>query len=95
MTEYDKDFLQHEVLNAHEWRGVTQLANALSIFEPLAKRGNLGMTIANRLVSLRLAEKGPTSERYASIGLPEGYRLTDLGWKIKERGRFPNLRSAR
>lgn len=89
MTEADEDFLANTALDAHEWRGVGQLANALGEFEPLAKRGNLGETVAERLVSLGIAEKGPSSSAYAARGMPVGYRLTELGWKLKDRGRYP------
>ena len=41
----DEDFLASINLDAHEWRGVQELANALSDFEPLAKRANLGPTV--------------------------------------------------
>lgn len=92
MTETDEDFLANTALDAHEWRGVRQLANALSDFEPLAKRGNLGEVVAERLVRLGLAEKGPCSDRYASIGMPVGFRLRELGWRVKERGRWPRRR---
>lgn len=89
MTEDEEYFLANTALDAHEWRGVGQLANALSIFEPLAKRGNLGEVVADRLVSLGLAEKGPSSDRYFAIGMKVGYRLSELGWKVKDRGRYP------
>src|SRR4051812_11310977 len=56
-----------------------QLANALDIMEPLAKRGNLGKVVADRLASLGLAEKGRPSDRYFAIGMTVGYRLTPLG----------------
>lgn len=85
MTTYDENFLTRERLDANEWRGIEQLANAGSEFEPLAKRGNLGAVIAERLVDLGLAEKGQCPDRCASVG----YRLTDLGWKIRDRGRYP------
>ncbi len=84
MTYEDEQFLSSVTLGAHDWRGVRELANALGEFEPLAKRGNLGRIVADRLVVLRLAEKG-FSQRYGS----QGYRLTDLGWKVRERGRSP------
>ena len=48
MTEEDEDLLANTVLDAHEWCGAGQLANALSDFEPLAKRGNLGEVVAER-----------------------------------------------
>lgn len=89
MTPEEEAFLQNTALDAHEWRGVGQLANALSQFEPLAKRGNLGEVVAERLITLGLAEKGPCSDRYALIGMATGYRLSDLGWRVKERGRWP------
>lgn len=89
MTEDDEYFLANTALDANEWRGVGQLANALHDLEPLAKRGNLGEVVAERLVQMELAESGPTSDRYQSIGMRKGYRLTDLGWKVMDRGRFP------
>ena len=89
MTEAEEYFLANTSLDAHEWRGVGQLANALSDLEPLAKRGNLGEVVADRLVSLGLAEKGQAVDRYYAIGMKVGYRLTELGWRVKERGRYP------
>lgn len=83
------DFLASETLDQHEWRGVDELANALVDFEPLSKRGRLGATVAERLVARGLAEKGPCSDRYRGV---IGYRLTDLGWKVKDRGRHPRRR---
>ena len=80
----DDDFLAKETLTAHEWRGILELANALSLFEPLAKRRNLGRKVADHLVAHGLAEKGD-SGGYGAVG----YRLTDLGWRIRERGRAP------
>lgn len=88
MKTVEEYFLANETLDANEWRGVQQLANALSEFEPLAKRGNLGETVAERLVSLGIAEKGPSSSAYAARGMPVGYRLTELGWKLNDRGRY-------
>lgn len=85
MKNSDEHFLSNVVLGANDWRGVGELANALSKFEPLAKRANLGPIVADRLVLQGLAEKG-FSQRY---GGQEGYRLTTFGWKVHERGRFP------
>lgn len=92
MTDEEEWFLAETALDAHEWRGVGQLANALNIMEPLAKRGNLGEVVADRLVSLGLAEKGRSSDRYFAIGMTVGYRLTQLGWRVLDRGRFPRRR---
>lgn len=92
MTEDEEYFIAHEALDAHEWRGVRELSNALSQFEPLAKRGNLGEVVAERLVRLGLAEKGPCSDRYASIGMPIGYRLSEPGVRVLDRGRYPRRR---
>ena len=83
----DQESVDTMDLDAHEWRGVCELANALSTFEPLAKRWNLGEVVAERLVAIGFAEKGYCSERY-----PIGYRLSQLGWMIKERGRHPRPR---
>ena len=90
MTQEDEHFLSKVVLDAHEWRGVRELSNAWSKFEPLAKRGNLGSKVADRLVVQGLAETG-LSQRYDS----QGYRLTPLGWMVYERGRYPNKRRQR
>ena len=54
-------FLSETSLDAHEWRGVQELAKALNDLEPLAKRARLGEVVAERLVSLGLAEKGRSS----------------------------------
>lgn len=89
MTDDNQDFLATVSLTAHEWRGVNELANALNDLEPLAKRGNLGQTVVDRLVAIGLAEEGPVDARYAAGGYRTGYRLTDLGRKVRERGRRP------
>jgi hypothetical protein len=94
MTDDEERFLAYAALDANEWSGIGQLANAQSQFEPLAKRGKLGMATADRLVALGLAEKGPSSERYASIGMPIGYRLSELGRHVQERGQRPRRRPA-
>lgn len=88
----NEDMLDTMVLDPHEWRGVQQLSNAMSDFEPLAKRARLGSVVADRLVALTLAEKGDATERYVGIGYEQGYRLSDLGWAILDRGRFPRAR---
>jgi hypothetical protein len=84
MTD-DEYFLTHEAVTAHQWRGLKALRAALSEFEPLAKRVGIGEIVAEQLVALRLAEKGPAPARYGGTG----YRLGDLGWKVIERGSRP------
>jgi hypothetical protein len=85
----DDDFLTSTTLNASEWRGVLDLANALNAFDPLTKRGKLGQEVADRLVAMGLAETIPCSAGYDPRQHPVGYRLTDLGWQVRERGRYP------
>jgi len=87
MTD-DEDFLATIDLTPHQWRGLRDLASAGGDMEPLAKRANLGKVVADQLVELGLAERGRSTERYAAIGLDVGYRLSDLGWKVIERGRY-------
>jgi hypothetical protein len=65
----------------HHRRGLKEVANAISDFHPLATRGNLGQTLADQLVDLGLAERGPYSPAYAARGYSIGYRLTDAGWR--------------
>jgi hypothetical protein len=84
MTE-EEEILQ--ALGARERRGLVALADAGFDLEPLHKRANIGPIVAERLVNFGLAEKRPCSDRYASIGLPDGYRLSELGWRVKERAR--------
>lgn len=91
----DEDFLANEALSAHQWRGLKDLASALSDMEPLAKRGNLGEVVAEQLVALGLAERGPCIERYAAIGYDIGYRVSELGWKVLDRGRWPKRQPGR
>lgn len=85
----DEYVLATMVLDPHEWRGLQQLSNAMSDFEPLARRARLGPLVADRLVALTLAEKGEVTERYVGIGYETGYRLSELGWAMLDRGRFP------
>jgi len=92
MTEEDKFFLESVELDVHEWRGVRQLAEAIDDFEPLAKRGNLGKVVADRLVERRVAEKGEAPPAYKARGMSIGYRLTTLGWKLLDRGRTPRIK---
>lgn len=86
----DEYFLAHVALDAAEWRSLLALADSFLAFEPLARRSNVGSVVAERLVMHGLAERGPAAERYAHYG--EGYRLTELGWLVKGRGRFPPTR---
>ncbi|WP_242076356.1 hypothetical protein [Brevundimonas diminuta] len=88
----DAKTLETLVLDHNEWRGLKQLSNAMSEFEPLAKRARLGPVIADRLVAMTLAEKGDVSERYVGIGYEVGYKLTELGWAVLYRGRRPHSR---
>lgn len=53
--------LETVVRDRNEWCGLQQLLNATSEFEPLAKRARLGPVIADRLVAMKLAEKGEVS----------------------------------
>lgn len=91
MTAND-DLLNHQALDAHEWRGLQELAKALGDFEPLAKRVRLGQVVVDRLVGLGLAEAGPPPKPYLARGFDIGYRLTELGWKVLDRGRSPKPR---
>jgi hypothetical protein len=84
----EAQFLGNISLDGHEWRGLNKLADSLSDFEPLAKRSHLGPVVAERLVALGLAEKGPCLEQYFG-GDEVGYRLNELGWKFLDRGRWP------
>ena len=58
MTGNEKSFLANRALDAHEWRGVEELSNALHEFEPIRKRGVLDRVVIERLLCLGLAEKG-------------------------------------
>ena len=64
----NENVLETMVLDHREWQGLKQLSNAMGDFEPLAKRARLGPVVADRLVALRLAEKGEATERYVGIG---------------------------
>lgn len=88
----DAKVLETLVLDHNELRGLQQLSNAMSEFEPLAKRARLGPVIADRLVAMKLAEKGEVSERYIGIGYEVGYKLSELGWAVLDRGRWPRSR---
>jgi hypothetical protein len=86
--ENEAQFLGNISLDGHEWRRLNKLADALSDFEPLAKQSYLGPIVAERLVAMGLAEKGPCLEQY-SRGDEVGYRLSELGWKFLDRGHWP------
>ena len=88
----DAKVLETLVLDHNELRGLQQLSNATSEFEPLAKRARLGPVIADRLVAMKLAGKGEVSERYFGIGYEVGYKLSELGWAVLDRGRRPHSR---
>jgi hypothetical protein len=94
MTEDEEYFLAHEALDGHEWAWRRAARKRAQSIEPLAKRGNLGEVVAERLVRIGLAEKGPCSDRYASTGIPTGYRLSELGVRVLDHGRYPRRRRA-
>jgi hypothetical protein len=91
--DHDEKFLKSARLSEDEWLGLKQLARAVFEFEPLTKWMGLSPNIADRLVRLGLAEIG-LSERYGKA-FGACYRLTELGWKMFERGQRPRARRRR
>ena len=76
-------------LTAREWRALGELAKAKNDLEPLAMRANIGPIVAERLVTLGLAEMGPSAPRFNREAFPIGYRLSRLGQLVLRRGRKP------
>lgn len=93
VTPDQKDFVENEALDAHEWRGLCELGKAIRDFEPLEKRINLGETVLKRLIKLGLAEEGPTSPANQARKLHIGYRQTYLGMLVQERGQHPRRKN--
>ena len=94
ITEKEKIFYENARVDGRQMNAMAKLANALTSFEPLANRPGVGEKTADELVSLGLAERGSCDEPWPSRGYPIGYRLTNLGWLIQERGKFPKKYSA-
>lgn len=67
--------------------GLQRLALAVGDFEPLAALARIGPEIAEQLVALGLAERGPCAQRMLSRGYSEGYRLSQEGWQVLDRKR--------
>src|SRR5688572_25093579 len=90
MIAQDDDlFVAKPALYAYEWRGVNLLAQALDEFQPWPGL-ELGTGRPKRLVRLGLAEEGWSQQDLS--GAVVGYRLTELGWRIKIRGPLPLIR---
>lgn len=89
LNSSELDFLQNEILEGNDWNALIELGKALFEFEPLAKRSNLGEKRIKRLLTLGLAEEGPTSSANQGRGIMIGYRQTRLGMLVEGRGRFP------
>lgn len=83
------DSLETLKLTLREWRALGELAKAGTELEPLAMRANIGPIVAERLVSLGLAEMGPSAGRFNREAFPIGYRLSRLGQLFLRRGRKP------
>lgn len=77
-------FSQEEwnVIGSHERRALRRLANAGSDFETTGKLAGISDIMADKLVALGFAEKGPTMWRNEV-----GYRLTDKGHLAEGWGR--------
>lgn len=56
-------------LDHNEWRGVQQLSNALTEYEPLAKRARLGLVVAQRLVEKGLAERARRARDMSALDM--------------------------
>lgn len=79
--------LESVTLSLREWRAVGELAQAGDDLEPLAMRKNVGPIVVKRLVTLGIAEMGPSAARFSREAFPIGYRLSRLGQMILRRGR--------
>lgn len=84
------EFLQNERLDRYDWIALRDLAKSLNDFEPIEARAKAGDVLAERLVHMGLVERGPCAPRFSATGFRTGYRLTQLGWYVMDRGRFPS-----
>ncbi len=76
--------LEWDDLIGHYWKGLDSYRSAFSDFEPTAKHPGVGKTITQKLFELGLLERGENT-RYKDFG--HCYRVTDLGWKVLQRGK--------
>ena len=86
------EFLQNETLDRYDWIALRDMAKSLNDFEPIEARAKTGDVLAERLVHMGLVERGPCAVHFSSTGFRTGYRLTQLGWYVMDRGRFPSGR---
>lgn len=85
----DEHLLATVTLTAQQWNALRAMERTVTDFEPLENLPGVGRALVSQLEQLGLVEGGRLRERYTSIGLTQGYKVTDLGWRVVERGRFP------
>lgn len=76
-------------LTSQQWNALRAMEKTVTDFEPLENLPGVGPLLASQLEELGLVEAGALRDRYKEIGLSHGYKVTNLGWRIVERGRFP------
>nr|WP_156449964.1 hypothetical protein [Bradyrhizobium sp. CCH5-A9] len=85
----EEGWLAHEALDFHEWKAVEELAYKAPTQFVVSANLSAGATILTRLVAWRIVETGPPSQADRARGHEIGYALSKLGWRLKQRGRYP------
>ena len=83
MFDFDKDDVP-----GRYWTALRSFSNSINAFEPLAKRGRgVGPKTAEWLLERGLIETGE-NPRYSYSGFGACYRVSELGWRVLDRGRW-------
>lgn len=88
MTD-DEDFLANETLSAVEWNGIREVEYKAPSTPVILADLKLGAVMIDNLVAKGLVEKCAPPTAYAERGYDAAFKLSPLGLKVLERGRYP------
>lgn len=83
LSDSERRFYETQPVDQRHITALGKVARAMNDFETRANFPGVGEKTLHELVMLGLAESSSTPSNEV------GYRLTDLGWHIKGRGKHP------
>lgn len=93
VTEKEQFFLDNVPVDGRSFGALNRISQRIGMgCEPTVEVVSVGDGLANQLVALGLLEEGPADDPWPDRGYPHGYKVTQLGWKIIQRGSDPGVR---
>lgn len=84
----ETDFLENETLSAIEWKGVQEIEYKAPVDPVVLADLKVGAVGIENLVSKGLVERCAPTPAYAARGYETAFKLSPLGMKVLERGRY-------